>query len=310
MAPLIESLAGAQDVRGTLSRRFNMTKWFQAQGLLLPKAPPHPMHRAPSMPMLPSRASGPPQAEALRQAQHVQHAQHPPSGVEMLQQRRTGSGILLMLDFDRTVIDYDAGELGEGWKRAHCPASVSSRNFTASAAAWQAFGGSGFHWLCGALLCSIGPLPWFWLLSKPAACTNISPHPLPPCPLLAGERVTDELAPELTSLLSSLEMPANFVPVTNTVLAEMQRRGVSRDKLLHTLRAMGQEVPLASVRMLQVRAGMCLCAQCLRGVGCRAIAGAAGRGWDRQGHSRDCRAGARKRHAVCCRGALLVAVVF
>lgn len=32
----------------------------------------------------------------------------------------------------------------------------------------------------------------------------------------AGERLCDELAPELTSLLSSLQMPACFVPVTNT----------------------------------------------------------------------------------------------
>ena len=67
-----------------------------------------------------------------------------------------------------------------------------------------------------------------------------------------GERLCDELAPELTSLLTQLEMPANFVPVTNTVLAEMQRRGVSRDRILATLHKMGGEVPLASVRMLQV----------------------------------------------------------
>jgi hypothetical protein len=35
----------------------------------------------------------------------------------------------------------------------------------------------------------------------------------------AGERLCDELAPELTSLLSQVEMPANFIPVTNTVLS-------------------------------------------------------------------------------------------
>ena len=124
--------------------------------------------------------------------------------------------------------------------------------------------------------------------------------------LAAGERLCDELAPELTSLLSSLQMPANFVPgapacgaggvhrlllllllppqllpspqlagsaftpphrltaspvppapaVTNTVLAEMHRRGVSRDRLVSCLREMGREMPLAAVRLLQVGGGI------------------------------------------------------
>ncbi len=82
------------------------------------------------------------------------------------------------------------------------------------------------------LLCCVSNAPWSWLC--------------------AGERLCDELAPELTSLLSQIEMPANFVPVTNTVLSEMQRRGVSRDDIQTVLRKMGQEVPPASVRMLQV----------------------------------------------------------
>jgi 2,3-diketo-5-methylthio-1-phosphopentane phosphatase len=67
----------------------------------------------------------------------------------------------------------------------------------------------------------------------------------------AGERLCDELAPELTSLLSQMETPANFVPVTNTVLSEMQRRGVSRDKLVETLRVMGTEMPDSSVKLLR-----------------------------------------------------------
>lgn len=33
-----------------------------------------------------------------------------------------------------------------------------------------------------------------------------------------------ELAPELAPMLAALEMPANFVPTTNAVLAEMQVR--------------------------------------------------------------------------------------
>ena len=47
----------------------------------------------------------------------------------------------------------------------------------------------------------------------------------------AGERLVEELAPELVPMLASLQMPANFVPMTNTVLAEMARRGITRDKV-------------------------------------------------------------------------------
>jgi hypothetical protein len=61
----------------------------------------------------------------------------------------------------------------------------------------------------------------------------------------------EELAPELAPMLTALEMPANFVPVTNAVLSEMARRGVSRDKMLGTLRTMGGELPLGTLRMLQ-----------------------------------------------------------
>lgn len=46
-------------------------------------------------------------------------------------------------------------------------------------------------------------------------------------------------------------MPANFVPLTNDVLSEMQRRGVGRDALLSALQRMGAELPPASVRMLR-----------------------------------------------------------
>ncbi len=38
-----------------------------------------------------------------------------------------------------------------------------------------------------------------------------------------GERLVGELAPELAPMLASLQMPANFVPMTNAVLAEMVR---------------------------------------------------------------------------------------
>ena len=62
----------------------------------------------------------------------------------------------------------------------------------------------------------------------------------------------EELAPELVPMLQSIEMPANFVPVTNAVLAEMARRGIGRQQILTALRNMGSELPEESVQMIQV----------------------------------------------------------
>ena len=67
-----------------------------------------------------------------------------------------------------------------------------------------------------------------------------------------GERLVEELAPELTPMLASLEMPANFVPVTNAVFAEMARRGIGRQQILTALRKMGTELPQDSIKMMQV----------------------------------------------------------
>ena len=60
-----------------------------------------------------------------------------------------------------------------------------------------------------------------------------------------------ELAPELVPMLASLQQPANFVPLTNAVLAEMARRGVSEKVLVSALQKMGAEIPQPSIRMLQ-----------------------------------------------------------
>lgn len=76
--------------------------------------------------------------------------------------------------------------------------------------------------------------------------THTCTLPAPP-----GERVFEELAPELLPMLVSLESPSNFIPVTNNLLAELQRRGVSRDKLLTTLQRAGQDMPPATVKMLK-----------------------------------------------------------
>lgn len=69
---------------------------------------------------------------------------------------------------------------------------------------------------------------------------------------VAGERLVEELAPELAPMLASIEMPANFVPLTNAVMSEMARRGVGRQEVLTTLHNMGRELPEASVNMIKV----------------------------------------------------------
>lgn len=79
----------------------------------------------------------------------------------------------------------------------------------------------------------------------------------------AGERLVEELAPELAPMLASLEMPANFVPVTNAVLAEMARRGIGRQQILTSLRKMGTELPQDSVKMMQVGCCITVSALCM-----------------------------------------------
>lgn len=49
-------------------------------------------------------------------------------------------------------------------------------------------------------------------------------------------QVIEELAPELLPMLVGVESPANFIPITNQLLEELHRRGVSRDELLQCLR--------------------------------------------------------------------------
>ena len=71
----------------------------------------------------------------------------------------------------------------------------------------------------------------------------------------AGEALIGELAPELLPLLDGLEMPASFVSVTNDILGEMQRRGISRDCLVSTLRDLGRRlIPAESQRLIRLAA--------------------------------------------------------
>jgi 2,3-diketo-5-methylthio-1-phosphopentane phosphatase len=67
----------------------------------------------------------------------------------------------------------------------------------------------------------------------------------------AGERLVGELAPELVPMLAALQQPANFVPLTNAVLSEMARRGISEEVLNVALQKMGKEIPSSSLKLLQ-----------------------------------------------------------
>jgi 2-hydroxy-3-keto-5-methylthiopentenyl-1-phosphate phosphatase len=66
----------------------------------------------------------------------------------------------------------------------------------------------------------------------------------------AGERIVSEVAPELLPWLHGMQSPANFIPVTNEILAEVARRGVSRDQLVSQLQQLGCELPSAMVQLL------------------------------------------------------------
>lgn len=71
----------------------------------------------------------------------------------------------------------------------------------------------------------------------------------------AGEAVVEQLAPELLPMLIGLDPRQSYVPITNTILSEIQRRGVSRDQLLTTLQQLGAEIPLATTEMLRMMHG-------------------------------------------------------
>ncbi|KAG2422865.1 hypothetical protein HXX76_015697 [Chlamydomonas incerta] len=71
----------------------------------------------------------------------------------------------------------------------------------------------------------------------------------------AGEAVVEQLAPELLPMLIGLDPRQSFIPITNTILSEIQRRGVSRDQLLTTLQQLGAEIPLATTEMLRMMHG-------------------------------------------------------
>lgn len=172
VVPLLESLIHVPDVSRPLARRFNMLRWFEAQGLTVQSVSPSKtqitpgMTRAPSAPILPTSA----ELAAKSTGSKKQRAYDMPGPKDQV----LDGEVLLVCDFDKTLLDCDS-----------------------------------------------------------------------------AERLCDEVAPELTSLLSQIESPANFIPVTNTVLAEMHRRGVSRDRIVAALHGIAGELPDGTVQLLQ-----------------------------------------------------------
>lgn len=196
VAPLVEQLVGADDVAAPLARRFSMQRWFRAQGLAPPLAAHAALHRNASLPQLPRVKCPAPAVQASPMPAAAPACE--PSAAEVMHPSAAASKPLLVLDFDRTITD------------------------------WSVFSSEGRVAICFAVLWMRSSwLPLFdCRLNTPPLASSIS---LRFC-RDAGERLCDELAPELTSLLSALEMPANFVPVTNTV-----REGRGRNFALRAL---------------------------------------------------------------------------
>ncbi|PNH09223.1 Inorganic pyrophosphatase 2 [Tetrabaena socialis] len=72
----------------------------------------------------------------------------------------------------------------------------------------------------------------------------------------SAEQLVELLAPELLPMLVGLDAAQSAIPITNSILSEMQRRGVTRDALLGALQRAGAEaLPLASAELLRMMHG-------------------------------------------------------
>jgi hypothetical protein len=223
-------------VRPLLERRFDMGSWFVRHGYPA-SIWARPARRAllakPAAPSMPT-----PAALKLRLAAAAARPQQgattdgAPTGAAPRKE------VLLLCDFDKTITDFDAGE-GRLHQRAMCPRAPRGRLRPSSAA--RAPGRLGNSLRPARPDPAQGAIPRGCRSRRPRLASSNPP----------GERLVGELAPELAPQLASIQMPANFVPLTNDVLSEMARRGVTRDALLAALQRMGAELPPASVRMLR-----------------------------------------------------------
>jgi carboxy-terminal domain RNA polymerase II polypeptide A small phosphatase len=156
--PLLQLAADEEDVRPFLNKRFGMATWFTSHGYVT-HAPHVSRSERPggangtSVPRLPAAAC--PEARAAVAADILRR-----SGLGL-----NRGGVLLLCDFDKTLIDFDV-----------------------------------------------------------------------------TERVTEKLAIELRPALQNFDAPADFVPVMNAMLREMEMRDIRYPALIAALRELGKEV--------------------------------------------------------------------
>ncbi|KAG2452881.1 hypothetical protein HYH02_002225 [Chlamydomonas schloesseri] len=213
--PLMQVLAKEGDVRHTLQRRFDMTTWFRRN----------------NFPIADIMA-------AAREAARREQALH--LGALLRGSGSSGSGCPTPPDraascnFNRISSDSAGGADGGGVM------SPSSPDLAAMAA--------------------VPPRPAYAFTTPRAASPSKRfvvltdfDKTLTDCD--AGEAVVEQLAPELLPMLIGLDPRQSYIPITNTILSEIQRRGVSRDQLLTTLQQLGAEIPLATTEMLRMMHG-------------------------------------------------------
>uniref|UniRef100_A0A7S3VQV7 FCP1 homology domain-containing protein n=1 Tax=Dunaliella tertiolecta TaxID=3047 RepID=A0A7S3VQV7_DUNTE len=185
--PLLQDLSKTTDVQPTLRKRFGMTPWFKRRGLPIEQIKQRSAlmaqlererhscgisfktHQSPAASPFAKQQPEPKQQQQQQQAPASVPAPKAAAGA----MPRSNESFVFVTDFDKTLIDFDA-----------------------------------------------------------------------------GERVIEELAPELLPMLVGIEGPANFIPITNQLLEELHRRGVSRDDLLLCLKRLGSEVPAPSVALM------------------------------------------------------------
>lgn len=97
----VQTLASAQDVRTVLDKRFEMTSWFRRHG--------YPVQHAVDKTVVKCKS-----VDSLQQLQPV----HPTQSVQQAQPQqqliaaaRSRKHTLLLTDFDKTLMDFDAGEI-------------------------------------------------------------------------------------------------------------------------------------------------------------------------------------------------------
>jgi hypothetical protein len=106
----VQTLASAQDVRTVLDKRFEMTSWFRRHGYPVQHSVDKTVVKCKSVDSLQ-------QLQPVHPAQSVQQAQ---PQQQLIAAARSRKHTLLLTDFDKTLMDFDAGEI-HGPTTPPCP---------------------------------------------------------------------------------------------------------------------------------------------------------------------------------------------